>query len=273
MISNEITAQQIQEQLNAIAQTKTPLVEFDIHFSNNSLKEPVKKFKSGQIPVITGVLVSLSSEITPIQRLENFFQTIDFSLAVNKEYLDTVVTIMEEWCKSVAGVEVTQGDYAGVMNADMPFVGDLQPIAGIGICSVVTTTLNYQYIKNGVLSNMCVYSIDGTAFLATQSATNKYRNLPADQRENNQSLTTVAETQGLTFSLTLPYIKTQSILALVREIYSQEQLDTVHQLTYYDNAAFTVQSPISYNVIMREGTVSATAGSIPTIEVVFVIAQ
>lgn len=86
-------------------------------------------------------------------------------------------------------------------------------------------------------------------------------------------LLTVSETQGLTFSLTLPYIKTQSILSLVREIYSQEQLDTLHQLTYYDNAAFTAEEPINYKVVLREGTVSATAGSIPTIEAVFVIAQ
>lgn len=258
----------LQSSLNALAD------DFVFIINANCGKYEVAKQTGRKLPkpVVNCILRPLQSTVVPVMQLGNFYTQLQFDLLVPEKLIDSVQSVLMQFIESNAGAAGVYGEYAYVINMNLPDLGVADISLHVGASVQITTSVYYQFIKNGVLSNNCKLKLDGEELLTLDSATARARINQTDNTENSEEMQTVITQQGLQFNLTLPYLMRPKLEQLVKEIHLGK-LGDVHTLEYDDGLIKSGANNPVWLVTLKDGSVSYQAGKVPTITASFLLAR
>lgn len=266
-VSISALAQMLEDGLNAIS-TQENFV-FNIIANAGDFKESEKPNQRQEArKIINGVLTPQPSAIIPVAGLNNYYMQMTFSMPVPKDYVERVSAVVNTYIKSQVGALVSVEGYAGVCNFDMLTLEGLTMLPTIGTGSVLYTNVYYQFIENGVLSNECIFVIDGQSLLITEWAVGRTKVPQTDNVTNSETMLSLMVGQGLQVSLTVPYIN-QPIYKLLFEEMWNGALNTAHKITYYDGIISTMDKPLTKNMALVTATNVGEAGKIPMLQFAF----
>lgn len=217
-------------------------------------------------PIINGVMVIEPSDISPIKGFDSYEVVSSLVLTVYKEYASEIYDLLLGYVTENKGTAFELGDFACVVNFDMPTINNLGQKPGVGNSVDIQVFAYYQLISDGVISNSCIIEIDGEKMLYLSAGIGNASQLyPANIGNTEFSLSTKT-LQALSLAVKIPYRNTPKTVELVRDIMAGA-LDKSYTLTYYDGLAFTEDEPFTVQITTQNMNISLQPQKIPAIDI------
>lgn len=262
------------EQMASVIATRINSLTADYTF--NVMGTEGEYSRSTTVPKINAVAVELPSQIAPVQGFNAYYCTLDVRMPVKTQYQAGVNAILHDAVNSFRGVVSQMTDagnmtYACVTNCSMPSAGGVE-ITGLGETVTFSFSVYFQFVESGVLSNNCVYKLNGYTLTEIDGATARVRIEQADNVINSQEIQSIIGQQLLQHNFTIPYLNNDLCKQLVNDI-MQGNLDKTYTLEYSDGITYLSAAPLSIQVVLKNGTMSRQAGKVVTLQLQFVIAN
>lgn len=279
MIEIKSIADLLKTGLNTIAtayfadNTTAQKVSFEVYASEGDYTRATLNRRT-VVPTINAILISMPGAITPLQGLNNFFMSLDFTLICPVANKDDVANILTEYMNVSAGATGTLDTYAYVMNFTILDIAEAGQRPGIGHSVPMHTTVYFQFILNGVLSNNCQIAINGENMIALDYSIARVKIPDTSNIGNDKEMRSAITQQGFQININVPYLKTNVTKELIRDILGGVGLIGGGDIgkTYTVGYTDEVYS-ISRTMVLKDGTVSYQAGKVGVISLSFVLAD
>jgi hypothetical protein len=220
------------------------------------------------VPVINGVLLPIPSPITPIKDLGNFNRIFQLSFIVKKRQAQAAAAILNTYIEDNIGNAADFGGYAGIMNFDNLSVGSVSQESPIGTGLPLMTMVYYQFIKGGMISNVCKVFIDGVKTQYLNCSVGKTRILETNAYDGHKNMKSAITQQGVSFEITLPYVKNDLTKKLLGDLLDGG-LNEIYTVIYDDGFI----APRTFEMLASSANEGLVPGKIPGISVVFMEAD
>lgn len=265
MIELKIIANHLEDDLNAIMVGS--VTKFVIHDNWGNYEKLQKKLLVKDYTCY-GVLLPSSSNITPVDGLDAFYLNYVVRMTCKVEVIDSVISVINAYIAANVGVSGVLDKYTYVVNFDVPEIISRDVVGNIGDSAEIMFSMSYQFIKGGKLSNMTVLSINGASMtLLSTSLTRSRIGETENLLSNTVEMQTVITQQGLTISMTVPYLNNDVVEQLARDI-AGGALDTTYMLSYKDG-----NIDKTWRVVLKDGDISVEPQKIQLIAVSFLITR
>jgi len=271
MITNTKIASIVETRLNAVATT----LALDIKFKIFAYAEDYYRDKTTNY--VNGLIMELPSSVVPINGMNAYYANYSLKIPTKWENRDDVGMILTESISSFRGVSSVETDDNGVAfscvsNCSMPANEGAQIQATVGKSINFEMSLYFQLIEGGVLSNSCVWKLDGTQLLKIDGATTRAKILQTDNIANDLEMKSYVSQQGLQFNFNSPYLSDALHKSLVQDIMNGGFQEN-YILTYYDNVTYLEASPKSWEVVLKTGSINEQTGTIVMLALEFVLSR
>ena len=177
------------------------------------------------------------------------------------------MAILTEYIKDEKGKVQDIGEYYSLPTFSTPSQSDIVMAGQKGESIKVTVYIEYLVLKNILVSNDMTVAIDGVALVYDRFGITKAKSCDEDNLENNETLQSVALTQGLAFTFNC-FVPITLLTSLVDEILSLGKLKTGHTLT------LTIKSfTYEYKVTMSNSEITGVKGGAMYASLTFSIAD
>lgn len=269
MIKVEEIAKQLENGLNGYQDKYT----FDIAPLVGDWKpaQETRKKQLRELPkiVINGILLALPSGIVPIKNLKNFYIIAQFQIQAKEEYANELYEILQNYIEARVGTSERFGEYVGTVNFDVPSIGQLDIEPGAGASVPIMTTVYWQFIAGGVITEECALTIDSEEIAPNAFTFVRTRVTDTGNILGSGEMQSVVGQQGLVLSVVMPYIKNSLIAKKLVADCIGGGLSTYYNVSYNDGVA----SQVDLKMIAESINVNYQAQKIPLIEVKLVIAR
>ena len=287
MITSRQLANTIQDALNALAADApfTFAVYAEIGEYRAAIADETRKTLPK--PVINGVMITLPSQIVPLQSVKSFTmsQLVTFYVPVKPNPtaegtyigIDEPFGIIKAWVENSAGLAGTMsdeedgGEYSYVLTPQFPNVGAEDHSLGAWHIPV-SVSLVWQFIEGGVVGNSVKITVGGQAAVLLEGGFSRTRIADTNPREGSEEMTTVIGQQGLTLRVLVPYIRGGVGQQLVTDALTGA-LDKTYAVTYSDGVAFTDSAPFAADMVTTGISFSFNPGTTCSVEATFVLAD
>lgn len=264
MITSRQLANTIQDALNALA-ADAPFT-FEVYAEVGEYRAAIadETRKTLPKPVINGVMITLPSQIVPLQSVKSFTmsQLVTFYVPVKPNPtaegtyigIDEPFGIIKAWVENSAGLAGTMtdeedgGEYSYVLTPQFPNVGAEDHSLGAWHIPV-SVSLVWQFIEGGVVGNSVNITVDGKTVVLLQGGFQRVRTGESNPRDGSQEVTSVIGQQVLTLRIVTPYITGGVGADLVNDALTGA-LDKTYAVTYDDGivnfSAEMVATDINY---------------------------
>lgn len=268
MIDAYTIANTIENDLNEIAKgAEVPFV-FKVYPEVGDYKAAIKDAmrKTAPKPVINCTLMSLPSQIVPLQNVRSY--TMSQLLTVMaplmpgvrtgttefEQSIEPVMNVLRAFAENSAGRAGTMPDAGGasfayVFAPQLPSVG-VEANTGVGFWfAPVSLYITWQFIEGGVVGNNVNITVDGKTAVLLQGGFQRVRTGESNPRDGSQEVTSVIGQQVLTLRIVTPYITGGVGADLVNDALTGA-LDKTYAVTYTDGtvtfSAEMVATDINY---------------------------
>ncbi len=253
----ELLAKKLENDIN----TYSDFTKFTVKVSYN-YQEPSK-----ELSTINGVMNFANSDVAPIEDLDAYTFPAVVSFVCLKEHANEVMAILTEYIKDEKGKVQDIGEYYSLPTFSTPSQSDVIMAGQKGESIKVTVHIEYLVLKNILVSNDMTVEIDGVALVYDRFGITKAKSCDEDNLENNETLQSVALTQGLAFTFNC-FVPITLLTSLVDEILSLGKLKTEHTLT------LTIKSfTYEYKVTMSNSEITGVKGGAMYASLTFSIAD
>jgi|AGTN01.1.fsa_nt_gi hypothetical protein len=268
MITVEALKTLLESGLNELANEMDAGFNFVFFANMGDYRAAVQMGRKLPKPIVDGILSSLQSTVVPVKSLNNFYIQLKLDILVPERLIGAAQSVLNAYIEANAGGAGIIGEFAYIFNMNIPDVGTADIFPNVGEAVPISTTVFYQFIKDGVLSNNCHFSLDNEDVLFLDASISRSRINQTDNVENSEEMASLIPQQGLQFNATIPFLNKGNIKALVEEVNSGA-LGGTHSLEYSDG----VTTSRSWTVTLKDGSISYQAGKVPTITASFLIAR
>lgn len=268
MIDAYTIANTIENDLNEIAKgAEVPFV-FKVYPEVGDYKAAIKDAmrKTAPKPVINCTLMSLPSQIVPLQNVRSY--TMSQLLTVMaplmpgvrtgttefEQSIEPVMNVLRAFAENSAGRAGTMPDAGGasfayVFAPQLPSVG-VEANTGVGFWfAPVSLYITWQFIEGGVVGNSVNITVGGKTAVLLQGGFQRVRTGESNPRDGSQEVTSVIGQQVLTLRIVTPYITGGVGADLVNDALTGA-LDKTYAVTYTDGivtfSAEMVATDINY---------------------------
>lgn len=268
MIDAYTIANTIENDLNEIAKgAEVPFV-FKVYPEVGDYKAAIKDAmrKTAPKPVINCTLMSLPSQIVPLQNVRSY--TMSQLLTVMaplmpgvrtgttefEQSIEPVMNVLRAFAENSAGRAGTMPDAGGasfayVFAPQLPSVG-VEANTGVGFWfAPVSLYITWQFIEGGVVGNSVNITVGGKTVVLLQGGFQRVRTGESNPRDGSQEVTSVIGQQVLTLRIVTPYITGGVGADLVNDALTGA-LDKTYAVTYTDGivtfSAEMVATDINY---------------------------
>lgn len=295
MVDITVLVELLEKELNDIIPLEC--VAFDLRTNTGTVKPMLdkdlkKKIKRQCDVTINGVVTTTPNNVTPLLGLDNYNVLASLSVAVptfsqvtdkldGKELVNIVYETFVKYITVNNGisfpaefVDINTGEveeYGVIPIFEMPTVTAQETIPSLGIGQTISMFIEYQIIKKAVFSADVQYFIDGEQLVVLNAVTTSTVVADTDNTENEEQLRNVITSNGVMFSLTMPYLDTPVMQNLVRQTFAPN-ITKKYTLKYIDGVAFTAEQPFEDTVVMQLGKVETSVGKIAGITAEFTLA-
>lgn len=284
MITTAQQAKILQDRINAIAEYLG--LEFTLHITPNA----GEFVKSKTEPIINAIFIAMPSTIVPLKGLNSYYSTNTMRIACPLKYKDDLDQLLQfaisgiDGLNGIRGAISTETDsegiaYSCVTNCGMPAVSEVSIQPQVGECVVFEMTIFFQFVEGGIISNSTYFGIklahesDYYYIVDLDSNIAKARIAQTDNILNAVDMKSVIGQQGLTFSITFPYLTGLPYSRLMSDALGGG-LSSVYKLAYIDdNLGYTKENPKEWYVVLSEASINRQAGKIITMVCKFLVAN
>lgn len=234
--------------------------------------QPVQgKIRTQNAIEVTGNLLFRPSDTVPIHGLSMYTLTSHLEFVVPVQIAQDLCTSLQKYIDETVGTATaftdTDGNkYAATLGFDTPVMSSRQIYPGVGNGVLLSCFIYFQLIKDGVISNQCVITIDGEPMLYLSAGiANTSQAFPANVG-NNEYATSTKTMQTLALSIKIPYINTNIVKTLMREVFDGS-LSATHTLTYSDGVAYLSTAPYTATINTSNMNISLAPNTVPSIDI------
>ena len=156
-------AKSIEQELNDNLNANAFGLKFKIHANVGNYKKATLNADGTRQKYINGVLRGSAGNYMPVKGLNNLFATLMLEFAVPQDKTNEVEIVLNSWTESVLG-EVFNLDGWNLLITPQPATPGLaQDTSPIGSTVPFLVALNIQLIKDGLISNIVEWKINGNA--------------------------------------------------------------------------------------------------------------
>lgn len=291
MIDAYTIANKIENRLNEIANGAEAPFVFKVYPEVGDYKAAIKDAmrKTAPKPVINCTLMSLPSQIVPLQNVRSY--TMSQLLTVMaplmpgvrtgttefEQSIEPVMNVLRAFAENSAGRAGTMPDAGGasfayVFAPQLPSVG-VEANTGVGFWfAPVSLYITWQFIEGGVVGNNVKITVGGQEAVLLEGGFSRTRIADTNPREGSEEMTTVIGQQGLTLRVLVPYISGGVGQQLVTDTLTGA-LDKTYAVTYSDGVAFTDSAPFSADMVATNIAFSFNPGTTCSVDATFVLAD
>lgn len=285
MIDITVLVDKLNEDLNEILPIEG--VGFDIVANTGATGELIeselkKRIRPKFNTTIKGVMTTSPSAVTPLAGLDNYTIACNVSVAVpvRDDLPNTIYKTFVKYIDSNNGVSFKAdftdisteevASYGVIPMYEMPFVGEQQSIPKLGFAQTISFYIQYQIIKDAVLSADGVIKVDDEQMVDLSSVFNGAYQLETSKYENDTQMRSTAASKGTGISISIPYKNTTVVKKIVKDII--ENTMNTYTIKYYDGITYTEAKPYSDIFVISTGRLERQAGKIAGINVEFTLA-
>ena len=288
MITSRQLTEQVEAALNALAAEEGAPFIFRLY-------SEVGEFEAAQAdptrrklptPIINGVMMTLPSQIVPVQGVKSFMLSQLLTLYVpvkpnptadgTDEGIDEAKNIITNYVASAAGSSGVLEDsektsFSYVMTPQLPSVGTESYTLGFKAVPV-SVSFVWQFIEGGVIGNNIQITVNGKSAVLLEGGFERTRIPDTNPRQGSQEMESVIGQQGMTLRVLLPYVVNQAGAELAADAISGA-LDKTYTVTYADGVAYTAEEPFSALMVATGIRLAFNPGTTCTVECTLVKAD
>lgn len=257
-------AKSIEQELNDNLNANAFGLKFKIHANAGNYKKAVLKADGTRQKFINGVLRGSTGNYVPVKGLNNLFATLMLEFAVPQDKCEQMEMVLNSWTESVLG-EVFSLDGWNLLITPQPATPGLaKDTSPIGATVPFLVALNVQLIKDGLISNVVKWTVNGQA-IQFENVSGTWNRTPDIKPKANKG-TCVADNQYE--NQTLVVIMAYTYSAIVQKIANDiinHNIDAVYNITRDDGFADKMEQ----DFILTNAEINEQSGKIVSFTLTF----